>query len=163
MDCLINFLSFLSKLSPLFGALTTVFLGATLFFVYRYTKAQTEEVGLRKRPVVSVWCRNEFQFYFQTAIQNFSHVHAKARFEATIRINGKTLMLPDEHHYAGKKKWHLQARGLTGLCFGGHLNMEEELKNNDVLLNMETVKMPGRVDFVRPAACCGFVKNSKTF
>ncbi|HWR83096.1 MAG TPA: hypothetical protein VN285_07325 [Candidatus Deferrimicrobium sp.] len=130
----------------LWTSLNTIALVITLIFVMKYTKAtnvlaiethsiavlQAEEIGLRKRPVVSFLCADQSNFFFVTAIENFSMVHAKARIRVAIEINGRILELTEGHHYAGHRIWHLQAGGPDAPTLCGHLSFPSLLELNNI-------------------------------
>jgi len=141
--------------SPLWSVLNTVALIITLFYIIRYTKATTsmakasnsmvnatslstrahmEEVRLQKRPVVSIICPNEKDFNFPTRVNNFSMMHAKARFKANIVINGLHLELATGTHYTGDRIWKLQAMGQNGPVFHGHLDIVNTLRRKNMEL-----------------------------
>ena len=138
---LVNILELISKpwWPGMWTSLNTIALVTTLFFVIRYTKAtmrmaesQMEEIGLRKRPVVSFGCADENYFNFRTTARNFSMVHAKARVKATVIVNRHLLSLTPEHHYSGERVWHLQAGGSGGPTFCGHLDFLTLFEYNNV-------------------------------
>jgi hypothetical protein len=95
---------------------------------------QEEEIGLKKRPIVSWRCHDHEKFYFTTEVANLSSVHAKCRVKATIEINAgrdgeyTNLALTKNHHYNGKRIWQLQA----GVTTFGHLDFRGVLALNKV-------------------------------
>jgi hypothetical protein len=95
-------------------------------------KLQEQEIGLRKRPIVTILCGNEAKFEFLTLFNNFSNVHAKALIKAIIKINGKTMQLPPGYHYNGERIWHIQAVGPSGPKFKGHLNFPVVFDYNNI-------------------------------
>ena len=113
----------------------------TLIWVRKYTKetkrmadSMAGELGLKKRPVVSVVLRRsddrreDDSFRrdrgFHTTVTNFSNVPARVRIEATTVRGDKSVKLPNENLYSGTKIWDLQAK----YRFNGEINLEPELR-----------------------------------
>jgi|GEM_PF-4508623 len=103
-------------------------------------KLQAEEIGLKKRPVISIECRGygEGHFYFLPNVANLSIVHGKARIMAKISVNGEDLPIPSDWHYSGGRFWHLQA----GCQIGGNINLTKlfHLKTNKKLPPLNDLK-----------------------
>ena len=131
----------------------TVFLAATLIAVIIYTiktskiaKIQVEEIGLKKRPVVSFWLEPtnkpsglpDLEPY--VVCKNYSLVHAKARVKLTIILPDQTIDFEPPNAYSGKPTWHIQAMGLGDMKFRGHFHFEDKLSEK----NLEAMKA-GRV------------------
>lgn len=123
----------------------TVVLTMTLVTVVFYTiktaeiaKLQAEEIGLKKKPVVTITCHDPYDYYFRTKVENASNVHAKCRIKAIIKYGDKELSLANNHHYAGSRIWALQANTV----FYGHLDLkgvlDKERQGSDHL-NTSTV------------------------
>lgn len=117
--------------------ITAVALIVTLCFIIKYTSStaamarfMSEEIGLRKKPVVSIWCGDPKKFYFPTVIYNPSMVHANLLVKATIVIDGTTLTIPKDHHYGGQKMWRVQAVGYSGPPFQGHPDLATLMRVN---------------------------------
>jgi hypothetical protein len=86
-------------------------------FIARRAK---EELGLKKRPIVAIYCRTPNNFNFTTRIRNLSSVHAKARIKAIIKMGDDIVDLANDNPYSGSKEqtWEIQA----GLAINGHLD-----------------------------------------
>lgn len=126
-------------------AMNSIALIITLFWVIIYTKAtramaeasgkmadaQSEEIQMRRRPVVTVNNQNSSNCYFRTEITNGGSVHAKARFKATVTINSQLLELPAGHRYNGDHVWELQARSKIE----GHLDIENMLNMSRISID----------------------------
>ena len=131
-------------LDPYWDGITAVALIVTLIFVIVYAhhtkrlaesthamvEVQQEELGLNKRPTVSILCGDDKNFWFRTAIRNFGNVHAKLKVRASIDLNGKKLDIPDDSLYSGKKIWQIQAGGVLASTLIGHLSLSEILVFN---------------------------------
>lgn len=119
------------------SGLATLALIATLIVVIKYTQAtakiaqlQEEEIGLKKKPVISIALPPGFNPDFPIFVYNFSSVYAKVRVKATVACNSGTLQLPGGHDYDGTKVWEVQAMGTIGLPFQGHLDLQRVVKEN---------------------------------
>ena len=145
MDCLDSLGKFLT--CPFWDFIQTWALIATLGFIIWYThstheimKLQKEEIGLKKRPIVSFTIEEQRRdnngmplkvpsnFYCSTFITSHNLVHAKYRVEAIIEINSKRLKLDPNTHYAGDRIWELQA----GTTSPGHLDLDDILRKNNI-------------------------------
>jgi hypothetical protein len=125
--------------------LETFALVATLVVVIVYTiktakiaKAQEEEVGLRKRPVVSFWLEPtnkpsglpDLEPY--VVCKNYSLVHAKARVKLTIILPNQTIEFEPPDPYSGTPVWHIQAMGPGDMKFRGHFHFKERLGDDNL-------------------------------
>ncbi|MCK4858470.1 MAG: hypothetical protein KAT58_10910 [candidate division Zixibacteria bacterium] len=125
--------------APWLPGVGTVVLAATLCILVWYArsthkimKLQNEEVGLRKRPVVSFMCSNSKHINFPTTLLNFSFVHAKARVEATVICDRENISHPRDSPYAGEQIWNLQAGSNTGFVTTGHMSLLQLLKKHGI-------------------------------
>lgn len=131
-------------LDPYWEGIIAVALIVTLIFVIIYAhhtkrlaesthamvEVQQEELGLNKRPTVSIHCGDEFNFWFRTAIRNFGNVHAKLKVRVRVNINGKELDTPNDSLYSGKIIWQIQAGGVLASTLNGHISLKEMLLFN---------------------------------
>ena len=124
-------------MDPYWEGIIAVALVATLVYVIKYTKAtwsmakvHNEELGLKKRPIISVYNRDPEVFKFRTKVTNLSNIHAKLRVKANVDIAGKDLKIPSDQHYSGNRIWQLQGGGYIG----GHLSFDDLFEYNDMEL-----------------------------
>lgn len=119
---------------PHWNSVQAIALIVTLIFIIWYTRSthkimkfQEEEIGLKKRPVVTTKIERDIKinstgkFFCRTLVENKSNVHAKYRVEAIISINEKPGKLYQYSYYDGERIWQLQA----GTCFAGILNVDD--------------------------------------
>lgn len=123
-------LEFLSS-QIFWSAAGTIALIVTLVFIIIYTKAtrelaqiSKEELGLKKKPVINFYIKDECLFNFQTMTHNLSNVHAKYRVKITLIIkNNIRIEMSPENTYGGEKVWPLQAE----MTYQGSIPIEDAI------------------------------------